>query len=443
MSRAENSEDFDGPNAHVDLVDAGMPGALPVLNNEVIMHAIRAAIALHLKINESFWFDRKSYFYPDLPLGYQITQFFRPIGVNGHLNLPKKVRIREMHLETDAGKSIHEGDKTLLDYNRSGCPLLEIVTEPDMRDVNELIAFIRMLRATLKQIKVCDGSMERGNFRVDVSISVAPGNELGTRVEIKNLSSDRAIKNAVEYEVERQINLIKSGEKVQQETRLFNEKDRKTVFMRKKENASDYMYVPDPDLPRFCVDPRLIEAERGRIIHLPENIFRDLRDNFGLKENEAMSLIENPYVTEFLQTAFHGKKQDLKVQMLKLIMGEIFARLGHDEEVPLDVQDFQKLALFVLQNKPNSMVIKEIINKLWNGDDIDKLISDNTQVEDSGLIKNYVEQVIKENPAEVERYKKGEIKLKGFFVGEVIKKGGNKIPARIVNSLLDECLGRQ
>lgn len=442
MSRSENVDDPESPNSHVDLVDLGMPGALPILNNETIMRGIRTAVALNMKINESFWFDRKCYFYPDLPLGYQITQFFRPIAVNGHLILHnnKKVRIREMHLETDAGKSIHDGDKTLLDYNRAGCPLLEIVTEPDMRDVTELLFFIRMLRATLKHIGVCDGSMERGNFRVDVSISVGSGNELGTRVEIKNLSSDRAIRNATEYEVQRQIKMIAGGEHVSQETRLFDEKDRKTVFMRKKENASDYMYTHDPDLPRFCIDPVLLEGERAQLGLLPEYFFRELRDNFGLKETEAMSVVENNYASSFLQAAFQGKKQEVKIQMLKLMLGEMFARLGHDERVPISVRDFEKLTNFVLQQKPNSMVVKDIFNKLWEGDDLEPLLKANVQVEDTSVVKKYITEVMSENPSEVERYKGGDMKLKGFFIGEVMKKGGNKIPARIISSLLDQML---
>ena len=440
MSRSENIDDPENPNLHVDLVDLGMPGALPVLNNETIVRAIRSAIALNMRINESFWFDRKCYFYPDLPLGYQITQFFRPIGINGHLTLHnnKKVRIREMHLETDAGKSIHDGDKTLLDYNRAGCPLLEVVTEPDMRDVGELLFFVRMLRATLKHIGVCDGSMERGNFRVDVSISVGTGNELGTRVEIKNLSSDKAIRNAVEYEVERQIRLISQNEKISQETRLFDEKDRKTVFMRKKENPADYMYAPDPDLPRFCIDPLLLEGERGQIMSLPENFFRELRDNFGIKETEAMSIIENPHVSNFLQEAFRGKKQDLKIQMLKLVLGEIFARLGHDESIPISIRDFSQLATFVLQQKPNSMVLKEIINKLWDGEDLEPLIRSNAQIEDISIVRGYLQEAISENPSEVERYKAGDAKLRGFFIGEVMKKGNNKVSARVINSLIEE-----
>jgi aspartyl-tRNA(Asn)/glutamyl-tRNA(Gln) amidotransferase subunit B len=442
------NNNIDMPNTQVDLLDIGMPGSLPVLNNHAVVNAVRACVALNMKINERFWFDRKNYFYPDLPLGYQITQFFRPIGLHGHLPVYidgaiKKIRIKQLHMETDVGKSIHEKDYTLLDYNRCGSPLMEIVTEPDMANAEEVIFFLRMLKSTLKHINVCDGNMELGNLRVDVNISVGHGNQLGTRAEIKNLNSFKAIRKAIEFEKERHISLIKNNEKVHQETRLFNEKDGKTFFMRFKEDTSDYMYFKDPDLPEYLLDDDIIVEERQRINTLPEKIFESWKKRFGLKDGDIMTLVEDPSIIDFLNKAFEGASLEEQKQILKLMLGEIFARLKDDDFIAIKPSNLQLLARVIIEKSINAILVKEILDEMWDSDaspyDVIKEKGID-QTGDANAIMKEVEEVVKANPSETKRYLDGDTKLRGFFIGQVMKKLNNRANPKLINDALDEVM---
>lgn len=447
FSKGANSNDLENPNQDLDLLDLGLPGTLPILNKEVVYHAIRTCLALNMKITRLFSFDRKSYFYPDLPLGYQITQFYHPIGVDGNLpvyidKIKKNIRIRQLHMETDAGKSIHKDDCTLLDYNRCGSPLMEIVTQPDFSNADEVIFFIRMLRATLKQIGSSDANMELGNFRVDVSISISNTQELGTRAEIKNLNSFRAIRKAIEHEKERQEKILLNNGTVAQETRLFDEKTGKTFLMRSKEDASGYMYFPDPDLPKFLVDDAIISEQAERITDLPQKMFEWMTKTFGPNEN-FINMVEEPFIHSFVKRSLESCGEEVQKQVLKLIAGEIFARLKEDNSIPISPNNLQKLAKIILEKNLSSAIIKTILDYMWENDENPAEIIDAKgleQVEDEGLIRKYVLEVLSNNPSEVQRYLEGKTNLRGFFLGQAMKK--NKIEPRMLNKILDEELGK-
>lgn len=445
FSKGENNSDQDEPNSRVDLLDLGLPGALPVLNPEAVMHAVRTCISLNMKINEVFSFDRKIYFYPDLPLGYQITQFFEPIGVEGHLpiyidEVKRNIRIKQLHMETDVGKSIHHESSTLLDFNRCGSPLMEIVTYPDMSEPDEVIMFVRMLRSTLKHIGVSDATMELGNFRVDVNVSVSNNEILGTRVEIKNLNSYRAIRKAIEAEKERQIQIINSGGKIAQETRSFDEKLGETVFMRNKEDVSDYMYFPEPDLPRFILDDGIVIDQQGYSNNLPYVFLEKLQKRFGVKDN-AINLVEEPFVSSFVQRSLEGCSLDEQKQILKLILGEIFARLKEDDIIPISHTNFQKLAKFVLHEQPSATLIKAILDEMWetDSDPLEIVRSKGIeQIKDKSLIRSYIKDVFASSPDEVKRYLAGKKNLRAYFIGQVMKKTNSRVNAAMLNAILDE-----
>ena len=445
FSTSDNLGNIDEPNAHVSQLDAGLPGILPVLNPEAVQFAVRTCLALGMRVPDVFTFDRKSYMYPDLPLGYQITQFYKPIGTDGHLpiyvgDVKRNIRIRQVHMETDAGKSIHQSDYTLLDFNRCGSPLLEIVTQPDFSTADEVIFFVRMLRATLKHINVSDANMELGDFRVDLNISVSNTDELGTRVEIKNLNSFRSIRRAIESEYNRQVDLIKSGERVRQETRGFDEKTGKTIFMRSKETEFDYMYFPEPDLPTFRLDDDVVIAQQMYMDGLPHVVLERLQKKFGVREG-MVNLVEEPFVSRFVQASLEGLNPDEQKQVLKLIFGELFARLKEDSTIPISYTNFRKLAKLVLQEQLNATVIKTIMDEMWDSnDDPYSIMKDKgmEQIRDVDKVRGYVKAALSENPNELEKYKAGKTNLRAFFIGQVMKKTGSRANAAVLNKVLDE-----
>ena len=320
------------PNSQVELVDSGMPGALPVINEYCVDQAIKTGLSLNAKINKKSIFDRKNYFYPDLPQGYQISQFEHPIVGNGFLVIEtetgqKSIGITRIHLEQDAGKSIHDQDdkSSFIDLNRSGCALMEIVSEPDLNSPQEAAQYVKKLRAILKCIGSCDGNMERGNLRADVNVSVRkPGEKLGTRCEIKNVNSIKFIQQAIEYESKRQIELIENGENINQETRLFDPNSGETRSMRGKEESHDYRYFPDPDLPPLMINDDRIEKIKNQLPELPDEKKKRFKEQYKLKDYDAEILVEDQFVSSFFEELV--EKRDSKI-VVSWVTVELFSYL--------------------------------------------------------------------------------------------------------------------
>lgn len=443
FSRAQNV-DTNEPNTHVDLLDIGMPGALPVLNHDAVTNSVRACLALNMKINQNFAFDRKHYFYPDSPQGYQLTQLFKPIGIQGgleiHVNNNKKyIRIKQVHMETDAGKSMHEGKKTMLDFNRCGAPLIEIVTEPDFCSADEVIAFLRLLHSTLRYSAACDCSMESGNFRVDVSISVEQNNKRSMRTEIKNLNSYRAIRKAIEFEYNRHCALLATGESLQQECRLFNGTE--TVFMRVKESAEDYMYFPEPDLPEYLLEDEIIEIERARLGDmLPEKLIPRFMHEFNLSYDDSFILIEDKAMYLFLETAFQECNEALKHAIIKIVRRMVFRKLNEGEKLDLSPEELRDIAHCVIKYGLNTLITERLFNEVWNGVNVNDFIKkeglDNITTGEE--IAEAIRSIFIAKPIEASRYCGGEEKLKGLFVGEIMRKFSNKADPKIINQILEE-----
>jgi len=451
FSSSDNAPGLDEPNTKISPLDLGMPGALPILDPQAVAYAVRTCLALGMQVRETFSFDRKAYVYPDLPLGYQITQFYEPIGINGSLAIyvgdtKKNIRIRQIHMETDAGKSLHQDNYTLLDFNRCGSPLLEIVTQPDFKDAEEVIYFIRILRSTLKHINVSDASMELGEFRVDVNISISNKEDvLGSRVEMKNLNSFRSIRKAIEAEYNRQSQILDSGGLVKQETRSFDEKSGETLFLRSKETSEDYLYFPEPDLPRFILHEDIILNQQSYTTEIPSNILDKINKRFGIKEN-FINLVEEPFISRFVQAALDGLSIDEQKQALKLIFGDIFARLKEDKFIPINHFNFRKLVKLVISEQLNATIIKAIMDEMWDTDQDPNEIIENKglrQITNPDLIRRYAVDALKNNPNELSRYLDGKHNLRAFFIGQVMKVTQNRVNAGILNRILDEELKKR
>lgn len=439
FSHALNSDNDASPNSSIDLVDIGLPGALPVLNPEAVFHAIRACLALNMTINEEFKFDRKLYYFQDLPLGYQITQFFKPIGINGHLASDSfNVKIRQLHMEIDASKIVRD-DKDpgviLLDHNRSGCPLMEIVTEPDFKNADEVISFLKMLRSTLKYINVCDCKMECGHFRCDVNISINNGN----RVEVKNLNSDDAIRKAIAYEQKRQLAAEKNNNPVHCETRGFNGVE--TTFLRKKESADDYMYFNEPDLPTFHIDPVVIEQQRRSLYKLPIQLYEDWK-KFNLPKDGLEAILRDPNIIKLIQLAIDGQDIETSKIVFKIILGDIFAKMnedGDDSIMNVNAKHIQKLAQYIKKYNPNSMIIKQVFDKMWITDEDPIAIIqdlDLTQITDISAIEEIVDKILQQNSTEVDKYINGNNAMIGFFIGSMMKQTNNRVSGDLAKKVL-------
>ncbi|PDW94708.1 Asp-tRNA(Asn)/Glu-tRNA(Gln) amidotransferase subunit GatB [Helicobacter pylori] len=442
------------PNSNTCPVCLGLPGALPVLNKEVVKKAIQLGTAIEANINQHSLFARKNYFYPDLPKAYQISQFEVPIVSDGKLEIDTKegvkiVRIERAHMEEDAGKNIHEGSYSLVDLNRACTPLLEIVSKPDMRNSEEAIAYLKKLHAIVRFIGISDANMQEGNFRCDANVSIRPkGDEkLYTRVEIKNLNSFRFIAKAIEYEIERQSTAWESGrysEEVVQETRLFDTNKGITLSMRNKEESADYRYFKDPDLYPVFIDEKLLK-EAQKINELPSaKKIRYMKD-FNLKEDDANLLVSDPLLAEYFESMLHlGVKAKTSVTWLCV---ELLGRLKAEttlENCGVSAHALGALAKRIDEGKISGKSAKDVLDKLLeeHGGDVDVLIEQMglSQVNDTEAIVKVVEEVLKNNADKVLEYKSGKDKLFGFFVGQAMKnlKGANP---SVVNAILKEKLG--
>lgn len=443
------------PNSETSPITLGMPGVLPVLNKEAVNMGILTGLALHCTIPPRCKFDRKQYFYPDLPKGYQISQYDEPICVGGYLDIQgKRIGITRAHLEEDAGKLVHAGadgiagsSYSLVDLNRAGTPLLEIVSEPDMRSSDEARAYMEELRNIVRYIGVCDGNLEEGSMRCDANISIMPkgSKEFGTRAEIKNVNSFSALQRAIEYEIDRQIEIVEEGGKVVQETRLWDDNSRETRSMRGKEDAHDYRYFPEPDLMPLAISREWVEEIRAKMPELPAQK-RERYQSIGLSEYDAGIIVEQMSLALFFDKVLElGANPKTAVNF---IMGEISAYLKETKlditETKLTPENLTELISLIEKNTISNNIGKQIIiDMLKDGTSAKEIVEKKglSQITDTSAIKEICEKVVEENPKEVESYKGGKVQLLGFFVGQVMKQSKGRANPKVVNQLLKEILG--
>jgi len=445
------------PNTNTCPVCLGFPGALPILNREAVVMAVKAALALDCRINPVSIFARKNYFYPDLPKGYQISQFDRPLAENGGITLsgnghPKKIGIKRVHLEEDAGKSIHDGfadsdRSSYIDLNRSGTPLIELVTEPDISSPAEAYEYLTRVKVILEYLEVCDGNMEEGSLRCDANVSVRPVGErkLGTKTELKNLNSFRFLQKALEYEIARQINILKSGGSIEQETRLWNTAEQKTISMRSKEEAHDYRYFPEPDLPPLVVNEKWQAEIRARMPELPEAKKHRFCERYGIPEYDARVLTSSVALADFFEdTVSLGANPKAASNW---IMGDLLR----------DLKEFNK----DIQNSPvRPKAVADLIQLIERGEISGKMAKDVFEImfreakspqeviQEKGLrqitgaseIEKVIHEVIASNQKTVEQYRGGKKATFGFFVGQVMKATGGQANPALVNELLRKVL---
>jgi aspartyl-tRNA(Asn)/glutamyl-tRNA(Gln) amidotransferase subunit B len=439
-----------GPNENTCPVCTGMPGMLPVLNARAVEYAVKMAMAVDCTVNRRSLFARKNYFYPDLPMGYQISQFELPVAEHGHVDIHtdkgvKRIGITRIHMENDAGKNIHSAsdNASYVDLNRAGVPLIEIVSEPDMRSAEEAVAYLKSLRAILVYLGICDGNLEEGSFRCDANVSIRPRGqeEFGTRAELKNMNSFRNIQRAIEYEVERQIDLVEDGEKVVQETRLFDAAKGVTRSMRGKEEAHDYRYFPDPDLLPLIIEEEQMVKWRTELPELPEARCRRFQEVLGLPEYDALVLTAEKEVADYFEAALLVYAEPKKIS--NWVMGEVMRELNDRgvtlAECKLRPGDLARLVKLVDDGLVSGTIAKNVFKELFEtGGDPEAHVKAKglVQISDTSAIEGLVDEVLAENQAEVERYKGGDKKLTGFFVGQVMKKSKGKANPGLVNQLL-------
>ena len=441
------------PNTQVSLVDAALPGMLPVINEYCVKQAIKTGIGLKAKINKRSVFDRKNYFYADLPQGYQISQFKDPIVGEGKviLDMPdgqKEVGIERLHLEQDAGKSIHDLDpkNTFVDLNRSGVALMEIVSKPDLRSPDEVNAYVKKLRSIMRYLGTCDGNMQEGSLRADVNVSVRKkGSKVfGTRCEIKNVNSIKFMQMAIEYEANRQVDLIEDGQSIDQETRLFDTKKNETRSMRSKEDAHDYRYFPDPDLLPLEVSDDFIEKLKLEIPELPDEKKKRFIEKFKLSPYEATILVSDNETSNYFENVI--KKSDVKLAT-NWIIGELFAALNEKNleitESPISAGNLSKLINLIKDGTISGKIAKTVFEQMMEGDkDPKKIVEEKglKQESDPKALEALIDKVIDDNREKATEYKSGKVKLFGFFVGQVMKVSGGKANPQLVNEILKKKL---
>jgi len=441
------------PNSQVSLVDAAMPGMLPVLNKKCVEQAIKTGLGLNAKINNRSVFARKNYFYPDLPQGYQISQFEDPIVGEGKIEIDlsdgsvKNIGITRLHLEQDAGKSVHDQHpkKSYVDLNRSGCALMEIVSEPDIRGPEEAAAYLTKIRMILRYLETCDGNMDEGSMRADVNVSVRkPGDELGTRAEVKNVNSVKAVQQAIDYEARRQVEILESGGSVDQETRLWDPVKLETRSMRSKEEAHDYRYFPDPDLLPLEFAQEWVNEIKETLPELPDEKKHRFMNDFGLNAYDASVLIAERSRADYYETVALGRDAKLAANW---VINELLGILNKNEktldESPISAEQLGGLIALISDDTISGKIAKDVFPEMFtSGKNADVIVEEKglKQVTDTGAIETIIDEVIAENPDNVAAYKGGKDKLFGFFVGQVMKKSQGKANPAAVNKLLKEKL---
>ena len=448
-----------GPNENVSYVDAALPGVLPVINSFCVDQAIRTGLGLNAEINKVSFFDRKNYFYADLPQGYQITQYFHPIVSGGYIDIEResgethRVNIHHIHIEQDAGKSIHDQSptKSFIDLNRSGIALMEIVTEPDMRSAEDAALFLQKLRSILRYLKTCDGNMDEGSMRADVNISVhRPGTPYGTRAEVKNVNSIKFMATAVNYEIERQIEILESGGEVDQETRLFDSAKGITRTMRSKENAQDYRYFPEPDLPPLVLEQSRIDELKKTIPELPDAKSKRLQQDYDLPKYDAELISSEMEIADYYERALAATKTSDKTVAKLLsnwLLGELFALLNKSgksiSESDISAEDLAELVMLIKNDVISGKIAKEVLELMWNEKKKASVIVEEKglkQITSTDEIKKSLQAVLDENQDKVAEYKSGKEKLFGFFIGQAMKKTGGKANPKMLNEILRELL---
>jgi aspartyl-tRNA(Asn)/glutamyl-tRNA(Gln) amidotransferase subunit B len=443
------------PNTQACAVDLGLPGVLPVLNKEAVRMAVKFGLAIGAKVAPRSVFARKNYFYPDLPKGYQISQYDLPVVSTGQLTIEvdgeeKTIGITRAHLEEDAGKSLHEDFHGLtgIDLNRAGTPLLEIVSEPDLRSAKEAVAYMKKLHALVRYLEICDGNMQEGSFRCDANVSVRPkGQEkFGTRAEIKNLNSFRFVEKAINYEIERQIELLEAGGQVVQETRLYDANKDETRSMRSKEEANDYRYFPDPDLLPLEITGAFIEDVRTGLPELPDEKRDRFKSQYGLNDYDAGVLTATRELADYYEAVVKAAGCDAKL-CANWVMGDLAAALNKAgleiDQSPVQPERLAGLVQRIADDTISGKIAKQVFEALWeSGDTADAIIEKQglKQITDTGAIEAIIDQIIAANPDQVAGYKAGKEKLFGFFVGQAMKATGGKANPAQLNELLKKKL---
>jgi aspartyl-tRNA(Asn)/glutamyl-tRNA(Gln) amidotransferase subunit B len=445
------------PNTQACAVDLGLPGVLPVLNAEAVRMAAKFGLATHATVAPRSVFARKNYFYPDLPKGYQISQYELPIVQSGYIDIDmeqgdsKRIGITRAHLEEDAGKSLHEDfhGETGIDLNRAGTPLLEIVSEPDMRSAREAVAYMKKIHALVRYLDICDGNMQEGSFRCDANVSVRPKGqrEFGTRTEIKNINSFRFVERAINYEIERQIEVLEGGGQVVQETRLYDAEKNETRPMRSKEEANDYRYFPDPDLLPLEIDQAFIDTVEQSLPELPDAKRERFMQQYGLSHYDAGVLTASREMAEYFERTVEAAGGEGKLSA-NWVMGELSGQLNKEgkdiSDSPLSAQLLGGMLRRISDGTISGKIAKQVFEAMWNGEgDADTVIEAKglKQITDAGAIEQIVREVLEANPKQVEQYRGGQEKVFGFFVGQVMKATQGKANPAEVNKLLKQALG--
>ena len=441
-------------NSQACAVDLGYPGVLPVLNKEAVNMALSFGLAVNAKINKHSIFARKNYFYPDLPKGYQISQFELPIVGQGEIEIPlddgqnKMVGITRAHLEEDAGKSIHDlyDDFTAIDLNRAGTPLLEIVSEPDMRSAKEAVAYAKKIHSLVQYIGICDGNMQEGSFRCDANVSIRKkGDELGTRAELKNINSFKFLEKAINLEVERQIDILEDSGSIVQETRLYDSDKNETRSMRSKEEANDYRYFPDPDLLPVLIDDELLVQIKNSLPELPTEKKIRFIDDFGLSEYDAENLTAQKDIADYFESMI-AKGADIKLSA-NWVMGDLSASLNKNQieiqDSPISAIELYELITKISDNTISGKIAKDVFKSMWEGKGSVEEIIENQglkQMTDIDALEGIIDEVVNNNTLQVQQFKDGNSKLLGFFVGQVMKATNGKANPKQVNKILNDKL---
>ncbi|HEX5057646.1 MAG TPA: Asp-tRNA(Asn)/Glu-tRNA(Gln) amidotransferase subunit GatB [Gammaproteobacteria bacterium] len=444
------------PNTQACAVDLGLPGVLPVLNGGAVRMAVKFGLAIEAKIPPRSIFARKNYFYPDLPKGYQISQYEEPVVAQGHLDIDledgtsKRVRITRAHLEEDAGKSLHEDFQGMsgIDLNRAGTPLLEIVSEPDMRSAREAVAYLKKLHALVRYLEICDGNMQEGSFRCDANVSVRPQGQqaFGTRCEIKNLNSFRFIERAINHEVERQIDILESGRKIVQETRLYDADKDETRSMRSKEEANDYRYFPDPDLLPLAIEPAFINEVRAAMPELPDAKKQRFMSQYGLSAYDAGVLTASRELADYYEAVVKASGAEPK-QAANWVTVELAGALNRNNleigQSPVSAEALAGVLRRIADNTISGKIAKEVFEAVWNGEGAADAIIEKRglkQITDSGAIEKIIDQILAESPEQVAQYRAGKDKVYGYFVGKIMKATQGKANPEQLNRLLKDKL---